>query len=328
MTMFQKSLMAGSAALTLMLAACTPGEGADAPAEPVADDPAAEAPSDPVDEAREDIPPLGQPALWTVADEDTTIHMFGTVHILKPETEWQTDELDAALDAADAIYFEADVLSEEAALQMATLVPQLGVFTDGTTLSSLLDEGQLKEVEEAAAIVGVPMAAIEPLKPWLATVQMSVLGLQQQGYDAGSGVEVILTQFADENDLETRFLETAEEQLQFFAGLPMEDQVDFLVTSSIQIEDSPTMLDDLVEEWATGDIDDLALIMSAPDVMGSDAVYDALLVDRNETWTTQIKGLLDAEAGTFVYAVGAAHLAGDDSVVAMLRADGLEVTGP
>ena len=320
-------LLAGAAGFTLLLAACsTADDGSATDTDAAADAPVTEAPVDVTE--RVDIPPLGAPALWTVADEDTTVHLFGTVHILKPETEWHTDELDVALAAADAIYFEADVLSEAAQTQMVTLVPQLGVFTDGTTLSSLLDEDELREVQEAADLIGLPMAAIEPLKPWLATVQMSVMGLQQQGYDANSGVEVILTAIAADNDLETRYLETAEEQLQFFADLSIDDQVDFLVTSAIQMEDNPTMLDDLVEEWSTGDIDDLALIMSAPDVMGSDAVYDVLLVERNANWVQQIKSLMADEAGTFVYAVGAAHLAGDDSVVAMLRADGIEVSGP
>ncbi|MEL6957039.1 MAG: TraB/GumN family protein, partial [Pseudomonadota bacterium] len=114
----------------------------------------------------------------------------------------------------------------------------------------------------------------------------------------------------------------------FFADLPLDDQVDFLVTSSVQIEDDPNMLDELVEEWAEGDVDDLAAMMAEPDVMGSAEVYDVLIVERNQNWTEQIKALMDAEEGIFMMAVGAAHLAGEDSVVEMLRADGLEVDGP
>ena len=68
--------------------------------------------------------------------------------------------------------------------------------------------------------------------------------------------------------------------------------------------------------------------MSEPDAMGSEAVYDNLIVTRNANWTEEIKTLMAEEAGSFFIAVGAAHLAGEDSVIAMLRADGYEVDGP
>lgn len=277
---------------------------------------------------RIDLPPYGEPPVWSVSDEDTTIYFFGTVHILKPETEWKTDALIQAFDSADAVYFEADVASAEATANMARLVPQLGMLPSGEKLTALLDEDELKEVEEAAALVGMPVAALDPLQPWLATVQLSAMALQKQGYSPDSGVETVLTELAETEGLELRFLETAEEQLRFFADLPIEDQVEFLVVSAQQIEDEPTMLDDLVREWAEGDVDDLAHLMAEPDVMGSEAVYDSLIVARNTNWTRQIKMLMEDEAGSFFIAVGAAHLAGEDSVIAMLRADGYAVEGP
>ncbi|MEM1234930.1 MAG: TraB/GumN family protein [Pseudomonadota bacterium] len=320
--------LVGVAALALLGACGTPASDTTQPTDAgttTAPEPTAERPVEP---AREDLPPVGEPPIWTLSDADTTIHLFGTVHILKPETEWKTSTLETVLGEIDALYFEADVASPEAAAEMARLVPQLGVFTDGTKLSDLLDPEELREVEEAATLIGLPMAAIEPMKPWLATVQMSVLALQKQGYAADSGVETVLTSEALDRGIPLRFLESAAEQLNFFADLPIDDQVEFLVTSSIQIEDDPNLLDTLVEEWAEGDVDDLAAILAEPDMMGSDGVYDVLIVERNQNWVSQIKSLMEAEAGTFLMAVGAAHLAGDDSVVEMLRAEGIAVSGP
>lgn len=312
----------------LGLGACDNNATPDPAPAPEAPD-AIDTPTEPTPASdRIDLPPYGEPPVWTVADEDTTVYLFGTVHILKPETEWQSESLLGALSAADAVYFEADVTSPEATANMARLVPQLGLLPPGEKLSDLLEPEELKEVEEAAELIGLPLAAIEPLKPWLATVQMSVLALQQQGYSPESGVEITLTGLAKQQGKAFRYLESAEEQLGFFADLPMEDQVDFLVTSAVQIEDEPHMLDDLVTEWAEGDVDDLAHMMSEPDVMGSNAVYDSLIVTRNANWTGQIKTLMEDEAGAFFIAVGAAHLSGEDSVIAMLRADGYEVDGP
>lgn len=272
--------------------------------------------------------PLGAPAVWTVADDDTTVHLFGTIHILKPETEWRTDAFDQILQSADAIYFEADVTSAEAAATMARIVPQLGIYTDGTKLTDVLNDADEKEVKEAADLIGIPLAAVEPMKPWLATVQLSMLALEKQGYKPDSGVEIVIGQAAEQTGTELRYLESGEQQVRFFADTPIEDQVDFLVASAEQIEDNPRLLDTLVEEWAEGDVAAIAAIMADPDMMGSQTVYDTLIVERNQNWTEEITRLMADEAGVFLIAVGAGHLAGADSVVEMLRAEGFTVDGP
>ena len=325
----------------LLLAACEPvdtpgtGEGAaPAPSEATISQ-GQEAPR--VDRAEAGAPDRGRvedgdgsgaPALWTLSDEDTVVHLFGTVHILKPGTEWRTPQFDAIFETADAIYFEADVSSPEAATAMARLVPQLGIFTDGTRLSDILDEEEEREVREAVEHIGVPMSAVEPMKPWLATVQLSVQALVKQGYKPDSGVETVLTRAATQSGKPMRFLETGEQQLRFFADMSQEDQVEFLVASAVQIEENPELLDTLVTEWTQGDVRAIGEIMAKPEVMGSQHVYDVLIVERNANWTEQIDTLMEEEGGTFLIAVGAGHLAGADSVVEMLRTKGYEVAGP
>lgn len=311
-----------------ILAACeAPDTAGDAAAR---DNAALEAPAQPAatGDTQAEATPQGAPALWTLSDEDTVVHLFGTVHILRPETEWRTPAFDAVFEAADAIYFEADVSSPESAQAMARLVPQLGVYTDGTRLSQVLDEAERRTVEEAMDHIGVPMAAIEPMKPWLATVQLSVQALVKQGYSPESGVETVLTEAAETAGKELRFLETGEQQLRFFADMSQDDQVEFLVASAEQIVDNPQLLDTLVDKWARGDVDAIGQIMADPDVMGSQHVYDVLIVERNANWTAQIEALMADEAGTFLIAVGAGHLAGEDSVAEMLRARGYAVEGP
>ena len=279
-------------------------------------------------EAAAKLPEDPQPALWIARDADTTVYLFGTVHILKPELDWRTERFDDALEAADAVYFEADVTGEAAQREMAALVPKLGTFQDGRKLSDVLDESQEKELAEALDVIGVPMMSVEPMKPWLASLQLSVAAFQKQGYDANSGVEMVLTEAVNEAGKPMRFLETGEQQLRFFADMSMEDQVGFLISSAEQIDEDPGLLDRLVAEWAEGDVDALGEMLADPEALGGKAVYDTLLVARNENWADQITTLMEAEAGTFLIAVGAGHLAGNDSLVGMLRADGVEISTP
>ncbi len=315
----------------LFVVACEPA--ADMPAPPVETSasvasPEADLPNAPASATGDTGNLPGAPVMWTLADEDTTIHLFGTVHILKPDMQWRTPEFDAIFETVDTVIFEADVASPQAQQNMARLVPQLGVYSDGTRLSDRLEPDQAREVREALELIGVPMAAIEPMKPWLATVQISMQALVQQGYAPDSGVESILTEDARKAGKSFEFLETGEQQLRFFADMAEDDQIDFLVASAQQIEDNPNLLDDLVEDWGQGDIDEIARMMADPAAMGSPAVYDVLIVERNRNWTEQIADLMADKPGTFLLAVGAGHLAGPDSVAEMLRARGYEVKGP
>ena len=339
-----KALLAGASALALLAACGNGGEETDAaPATPPADSidagaasqaPGADASSgaetastdagiDPV--AASEGP--GTPALWTLSDEDTTIYIFGTVHLLKPELEWRTPEFDAALASIDTLYTEADVLSPAAQAEGQKLVMDLGMLDGGETLTAILDDADEKEVKEALDILGLPMAALDPMEPWMASITLSQVAVMQQGYAPGAGVESVLIGEAEAAGKELAYFETIEEQLNFFANLPDEDQVDFLVASAEAIENEPDMLDRLVAEWAEGDVQGLGEMMADPGAFGSQTVYDVLLVERNRNWIPQIEAILE-EPGTVMVAVGAGHLAGDDSLITMLRDKGYEVTGP
>ena len=50
--------------------------------------------------------PDADPALWVVRDEDTTIYLFGTIHVLRPGVTWFDDGIKAAFDASDELVTE------------------------------------------------------------------------------------------------------------------------------------------------------------------------------------------------------------------------------
>ena len=49
------------------------------------------------------------PALWKVADADTTIYLFGTVHALPQGKEWFDGRIERAFDASDEMVTEVDL---------------------------------------------------------------------------------------------------------------------------------------------------------------------------------------------------------------------------
>jgi uncharacterized protein YbaP (TraB family) len=269
------------------------------------------------------------PALWSISDEDSTVYLFGTVHVLPPELSWRTDAIDAAFEDSETIYFEVDALSPEAQAQMQALIPQLGLNAPGVTLSSMISDEAQGHVATIAQRLGAPadafMSQLDPLQPWLASLQMAVLQMQSSGYQPGSGAEAALTAQAEEAGKSFGYFETVEQQLRFLSSSSMEVQLaDFEVSVAQMVED-PGMLTELVQAWAVGDMEHIDRLINGELRDTSPELYDRIIVQRNHNWIPQILAALEGSEDGFV-AVGAGHMPGEEGVIALLEAEGLTVT--
>lgn len=260
------------------------------------------------------------PALWKVADEDTTIYLFGTVHILPAGLEWYDATIAEALAGSDMIVTEIpmDAASEAA---MGQLAQKVGTLPAGTTLRSLLTPDQTAIYEAALAKLGAPPQAFDQFKPWLTGLTMSIIPLMQQGYTPGAGVEKVL--LSKVGDKPQGALETAEFQLSIFNGMDQAAQITFMMEAIEGMDEAAPMLNRMVAEWAEGDADELAVIMN--EGMTDPAVAEALLYSRNANWAEWIDTRLDQPGSVFI-AVGAGHLAGARSVQDYLATKGITVT--
>ena len=334
------SMKAGFAALSTaaMLAACAPSTDAPSESETEATLPAAAAERPTKDEmlaefnaalaAAQETNGTGSPAMWAMSDEDTTIHLFGTVHLLRPDLEWRTEAIDAAIAAADTIVFEVDMKSEAAQRAVATDFLARGMFQDGRTLKGVLSDSDEAVITAAFDSLGVPIDAMNTFEPWMASVNLGVMKLVNDGYDPNSGVESVIEAGAVEAGKSFAYLETISQQSDAFDLLPEDEQIAMLYETALLLDESPQMLDLLVDEWADGDIEGISSLVASPDGVGfTDAAYQSLLVKRNQNWVPQIEAMLD-EPGSVFIAVGAGHLAGPDSVITMLRDKGYTVEGP
>src|SRR5690606_38216286 len=102
------------------------------------------------------------PRLWVVKDEDSTLYLFGTVHVLKPETPWGSAKLDRAFASADEYWFEIADLNDAAGA--VPIIQAKGVSPD-RPLSSLLTAEELADLDAAARQVGSTGASLDPLRP-------------------------------------------------------------------------------------------------------------------------------------------------------------------
>jgi len=260
------------------------------------------------------------PALWKVADADTTIYLFGTVHVLPEGIQWYDDTIAKALTGSDMIVTEIpmDPASEAA---MGQLAQSKGKLPAGTTLRSLLTPEQTATYEAAMAKLSIPAPAFDEFKPWMTGLTMSLIPLMQQGYTPGAGVEKVL--LSKVGDKPQGALETAEFQLGIFDGMDQAAQITFMMEAIEGMDEAAPMLNRMVAEWAEGDADELAAIMN--EGMTDPAVANALLYSRNANWAEWIDTRLD-KPGTVFIAVGAGHLAGAQSVQDYLAQKGITVS--
>jgi uncharacterized protein YbaP (TraB family) len=261
------------------------------------------------------------PALWVVRDADSTLYLFGTVHVLRPTTAWGSPRVDAAFDSADQIWFEISNPDDQAAV--VPLIQQYGLSPD-RPLSSLLTAEEMTTLNNVAAGAGLPPGQIDVFRPWFAGLALSMAPLLKAGYDPQSGVELVLKARAGAADKPIQGLETIDKQIGILAGMSEADQLAFLRTLLESYDEASVELDRMVGAWAAGDVATLEAVAVTEMQSETPALYEALLVRRNTDWANQIQTMLEG-SGTAFIAVGAAHLAGDDSVQEILEDRGVRV---
>jgi hypothetical protein len=266
------------------------------------------------------------PALWRLADEDTTIWLFGTVHLLPPDLEWRSARTDAAFANSSALIVETDT-SARAQQRISALVQLHGILPAGESLADRVDAETMTRLNRVAGALELDAQQFTRMRPWLAAMQVSLAFALHDGHSVDAGVEQVLMREAAAQAKPVSYLETSEQQIMALAGLAPAQEARFLTMSLQQIEEEPDALDAIDAAWASGDTEAL-LGLTEPSMRETGAgFYAALITERNAAWTEVLEARLDAPGEVFV-AVGAAHLIGEDSVVAMLRARGYEVEGP
>lgn len=264
---------------------------------------------------------VARPALWAVRNAHTTIYLFGTVHLLPHDTAWRSPALDAALTNSRTLYIE---ITDDNPANMATLVLQYGL-DPAHPLADRLDQAQRQQLTAAAVQAGVPggMQTLNMMRPWLAALTLATAPLLKAGLDPQHGVDKQLKAQMLADGKTVLGLETAGQQIRFLADMPETMQLDFLRATLKDIDQGPAVLTELIDAWKAGDVDRIARIEDEDMRQQSPALYQRLLVERNQAWAGKIAALLK-QPGTVFIAVGAAHLAGPDSVQVQLRKLGIQ----
>ncbi len=263
------------------------------------------------------------PALWVAKDYDSTLYLFGTVHLLPDDLTWQREDMRQAFDAAGTIFFEVDT-GPKGQVDATVLTTSLGLRSDGLRLSDRLDNYQLNLMEAAANNGDLTIAALDAMQPWLAAEYLTFAAAQNAGLSAELSADEALKSRAARSGKNVVYLESLETQIRASADLPEDIQIDILTETMEKFNTLGRDAIEIAEQWSVGGTDYLTNKLVQPMKSRSPELYARLLRERNKAWATTLSRFME-DSGTGFVAVGTAHLLGEDSLLSELREQGYSV---
>jgi len=262
------------------------------------------------------------PALWQVSDRDTTIYLFGTIHLLPRNSAWRTSRFDQAVQNSQSLVIET-LVDTANPHQLAALMSQLGFSAGLPPIASRVAPSRRAALEAAIARTKLPRAVFDRMETWAAAFTLLGVQFQTLGIQGEQGVESVLRKTFAAQGKSVGELESNREQLSLFDTLPEKAQRELLEGA---IEDPQAMrgkFNEMLGAWLRGNVDAIATTFNR-DLQNSPELKAALLTRRNWNWSQWIARRM-AQPGTVMVAVGAGHLAGDESVQRYLQSRGYKI---
>jgi uncharacterized protein len=267
-------------------------------------------------------PPSAKPALWAVSDADTTIYLFGTIHLLPDSYRWRTPTFDRAVEGSQELVVET-IVDEKNPLQLASVMASLAFSPGLPPVAERVPPAKRAALAAAIKQSGYPPEAFDRMETW--AVAFTLLGNQFKaiGLKGGQGVEAVLRGNFSNEGKPVGELESNLDQLSFFDTLPEKAQRELLEGAIEPSSGTKKDFGDMLGAWARGDVAAIARTFNH-DLASSPEIRQALIERRNANWGHWIERRM-AAPGTIMIAVGAGHLAGGNSVIALLKKHGYAI---
>lgn len=265
----------------------------------------------------------GKNFLWKVEGEGAVAYLLGSLHVLTPEWYPLSPVINQAFADSKTLVEELDLdETSDPTLMMAAI--SKAMLTDGKTLDQIVAPDVYAELQRRAAQSGLPMIALQRMKPWLVAITLMAPTLDRAGFKPELGVDRHFFDRAKALGMKRQALETLAYQLDRFDQLSPKLQEDLLKTTMEDLDTTVSGVKELAQAWSLGNVAAMEKLTLAA-LQESPELYQRLLVERNTNWVPHVETCLKQKAGCFVV-VGAAHLVGPDGLPAMLSKKGYQVT--
>ena len=254
---------------------------------------------------------------------DATVYLFGSLHILPMSIEWTTPEIKTAMESSGVFFFEAPA-DRDAQLLARDFILYNGVLPRGATLRQVLTHREYLIYSTILIRAGLKPELFERYRPWLASLVLGLAYLYPDKLAGLVGADDALIDYAQMNGKEVHYLESVEQQMSLLTRPNEASQIRELKRLIQSLPQTRVQSELLLDLWRTGDVDRLGMTISSY-FRGYPGMEDALVGNRNRIWLSQIESLLGSGETTAMVTVGAAHMAGNKGLLALLCAEGYDV---
>lgn len=257
--------------------------------------------------------------VWKVSLGRNHLYLGGTIHILGESDYPLPRAFDAAYDKSQILVFETDIQkSRDPEFQQLFLTKM--VYPDNRTLKQLLQPKTFENFKIFTADRGIQVESMDRFKPGLVLMALTLNEVERLGLD-GMGVDEFYFIKAGKGGKQMLYLESLEQQISFLEtlGLGNEDQMIAYILKDLKT--LPHLLTRIKKAWKTGDVPGLESLVLTPLNNDFPELFHSLMVQRNLRWLPRIEAMATTPQVEFVL-VGAAHLAGDQGLLALLAAKG------
>tara|TARA_B110000091_G_C13711686_1_gene430761 strand:+ start:158 stop:1018 length:861 start_codon:yes stop_codon:yes gene_type:complete len=261
-------------------------------------------------------------SVWKVTNDQYSLYIGGTIHVLTPKDYPLAKEYDLAYHASDKVIFETDMEVVSSPAFGQKMMDQM-MYSDGTTINEVLQPDTYKALAIHLSSRQIPMQTLASHKPSLLAISLTFIELQAMGYTS-EGVDMFFANMAKADGKQQGWLETPDEQLSFIAKMGDDDPNAMIEYTLKDIIKMPEMFGKLHSTWLAGDMQGMADVGITPFKADYPAIYQDLLVTRNNNWLPKIVKMLNDQPIELIL-VGALHLAGPDSVLTKLKAKGYKI---
>ncbi len=260
--------------------------------------------------------------VWKVSKDEQVLFLGGTIHVLSASDYPLPKTFEEAYQQAEIIVLEADLSAMQTA-EMQRLVAEKTMYQDGTVIQQVLSPQTYQQLSLYLQQRGGDIRALHSFKPGMLSIILTLNELQRLGL-SGEGVDAYFDNKAIADNKPRLFLETIEQQLDFLGSMG-EGQEDSLMRYSLhELNNLSSMMSDLKAAWRSGNRQSLINIGLTPWVDEFPAMYQSLLVKRNNDWMPKIQAMLTTPEIEYVL-VGALHLVGEHGLLKQLETLGYRI---
>jgi uncharacterized protein YbaP (TraB family) len=261
--------------------------------------------------------------MWSVSDADTTVYLFGTIHLLPDKYPWRTAKFDQAIAGSNELVVET-IIDDKNPMALFSVLTRLAISPGLPPIIERVPPAKRPLLLAAIKKSGIPQAAYDRMETWAAAVILLGNQFKDLGLKNDQGVETVLRNSFTAQGKPIGELETNAEQLGFFDTLSEPSQRELLEGAIESSPEGKQEFNRMLASWVKGDVSAIARSFNR-DLAASTELMNALIKRRNANWSKWIENRLATTPGSVMIAVGAGHLAGRDSVIDLLKRDGYRV---